>query len=126
VARSAAGFVFEPLRDQLGFRKIARRSRAGGALGPEMMQFFRAIGVNLQAALRRHRVLARRRHCSGWPGQLENVDRPSPGVEITLSRRGEWLIRTRGLFSGYYKSPEQTRSPRSGGWSTRRRGPLRP
>ncbi len=75
--------VFEPLRDQLGFRKIRAAITGGAALGPEMMQFFRAIGVNLK---------------------------------ITLSERGEVLIRTAGLFSGYYKSPEQTAAALKDGW----------
>jgi long-chain acyl-CoA synthetase len=73
--------VFDPLRDQLGFRRIRAAITGGAALGPEMMQFFRA-----------------------------------PGVDIKLSDRGEVLIRTEGLFTGYYKSPEQTASALQDGW----------
>ncbi len=108
--------VFEPLRDQLGFRKIRAAITGGAALGPEMMQFFRAIGVNLKQLYGATECCAPATLHRDGQVKLETVGPPIPGVEITLSERGEVLIRTAGLFSGYYKSPEQTAAALKDGW----------
>ena len=41
-------FVFGPLRDHLGFRRIRSAYTGGAALGPEVFLFFRALGINLK------------------------------------------------------------------------------
>ncbi|MGQ9655584.1 MAG: AMP-binding protein, partial [Thermodesulfobacteriota bacterium] len=40
--------VYGPLRDNLGMGKIRYAYTAGAALGPEVFQFYRSIGVNLK------------------------------------------------------------------------------
>ena len=40
--------VYGPLRDQLGLRRLRSATTGGAAIGPEVIQFFRAIGVNLK------------------------------------------------------------------------------
>ncbi len=117
-ALSALGrwLVFEPLRDQLGFRRIRAAITGGAALGPEMMQFFRAIGVNLKQLYGATECCAPATLHRDGQVKLETVGPPIPGVEIALSERGEVLIRTPGLFSGYYKNPEQTASALKDGW----------
>src|SRR6266568_4719349 len=108
--------VFEPLRDQLGFRRIRAAITGGAALGPEMMQFFRAIGVNLKQLYGATECCAPATLHRDGRVKLETVGAPLPGVDIKLSDRGEVLIRTEGLFTGYYKSPEQTALALRDGW----------
>src|SRR5882672_3582218 len=108
--------VFDPLRDQLGFRRIRAAITGGAALGPEMMQFFRAIGVNLKQLYGATECCAPATLHRDGRVKLETVGSPLPGVDIKLSDRGEVLIRTEGLFTGYYKSPEQTASALRDGW----------
>jgi long-chain acyl-CoA synthetase len=108
--------VFDPLRDQLGFRRIRAAITGGAALGPEMMQFFRAIGVNLKQLYGATECCAPATLHRDGQVKLETVGAPLPQVEVKLSERGEVLIRCGGLFSGYYKSPEQTASALEGGW----------
>src|SRR5262249_9232805 len=108
--------VFGPLRDQLGFRRIRSAITGGAALGPEMMQFFRALGVNLKQLYRAtERCAPATLHRDGQV-KLETVGAPLPGVEIALSPQGEVLIRCAGLFSGYYKNPGQTATTLQEGW----------
>src|SRR5215813_3188458 len=108
--------VFDPLRDQLGFRRIRAAITGGAALGPETLQFFRAIGVNLKQLYGATECCAPATLHRDGQVRLETVGPPIPGVEIALSERGEVLIRTPGLFSGYYKNPEQTASALKDGW----------
>jgi len=108
--------VFDPLRDQLGFRRIRAAITGGASLGPEMMQFFRAIGVNLKQLYGATECCAPATLHRDGRVKLETVGSPLPGVDIKLSDRGEVLIRTEGLFTGYYKSPEQTASALQDGW----------
>ena len=108
--------VFEPLRDQLGFRRIRSAITGGAALGPEMMQFFRALGVNLKQLYGATECCAPATLHRDGQVKLETVGAPLPGVEVKLSSEGEVLIRCRGLFSGYYKSPEQTAAALKDGW----------
>jgi len=108
--------VFEPLRDQLGFRHIRSAITGGAALGPEMMQFFRALGVNLKQLYGATECCAPATLHRDGQVKLETVGAPLPGVDVKLSPEGEVLIRCGGLFSGYYKSPEQTAAALEDGW----------
>jgi len=108
--------VFEPLRDQLGFRRIRSAITGGAALGPEMMQFFRALGVNLKQLYGATECCAPATLHRDGEVKLETVGAPLPGVDVKLSPEGEVLIRCGGLFSGYYKSPEQTGAALKDGW----------
>ena len=108
--------VFDPLRDQLGFRRIRAAITGGAALGPDMIQFFRAIGVNLKQLYGATECCAPATLHRDGQVKLETVGSPLPGVDIKLSDRGEVLIRTDGLFTGYYKNPEQTASALKDGW----------
>jgi long-chain acyl-CoA synthetase len=108
--------VFEPLRDQLGFRRIRSAITGGAALGPEMMQFFRALSVNLKQLYGATECCAPATLHRDGHVKLETVGAPLPGVDVKLSPQGEVLIRCGGLFSGYYKSPEQTASALKDGW----------
>ena len=108
--------VFEPLRDQLGFRRIRSAITGGAALGPEMMQFFRALGVNLKQLYGATECCAPATLHRDGQVKLETVGAPLPGVDVKLSPEGEVLIRCGGLFSGYYKSPEQTAAALKDGW----------
>jgi long-chain acyl-CoA synthetase len=108
--------AFGPLRDQLGLRRVRAAITGGAALGPEMMQFFRGIGVNLKQLYGATECCAPATlHRNGQVKQ-ETVGPPLPGVEIRLSEQGEVLIRCPGLFDGYYKSPEQTAAALQDGW----------
>jgi long-chain acyl-CoA synthetase len=108
--------VYAPLRDQLGLRKLRAATTGGAAIGPEVIQFFRAIGVNLKqlygmtecsapATVQRHGAV-----------KVDSAGLPIQGVEVKISDAGEVLLRGPGLFVGYYKEPEATARTLEGGW----------
>ncbi len=109
-------FVYGPLRDNLGMRKIRYAYTAGAALGPEVFQFYRSIGVNLKQVYGLTETSAM---CTYQPDnevKLETVGRPCPETEIRVNEKGEVLIKSPGVFQGYYKNPEATSEALKDGW----------
>ena len=101
-------FVYGPLRDNLGMRKIRYAYTAGAALGPEVFQFYRSIGINLKQVYGLTETSAM---CTYQPDdevKLETVGIPLPAIEIKIGEGGEVLIKSPGVFQGYYKNPEAT------------------
>jgi long-chain acyl-CoA synthetase len=100
--------VYGPVRDQLGLRR-ARWAYTGGApLGPDAYRFFRAFGVNLKqvyGATELSGLAALQPDGEADPG---TVGRVCAGIELRIGENGEVLIRSPGLFQGYYKQPDAT------------------
>ncbi|RPJ28062.1 MAG: long-chain fatty acid--CoA ligase, partial [Planctomycetaceae bacterium] len=108
--------VFAPLRDQLGLRRIRAATTGGAALGPEVMQFFRGIGVNLKQLYGMTECSAPATVQRDGAVKLDTAGPCIPGVEIKTSASGEVLLRSPGLFVGYYKDPEATEKALKDGW----------
>jgi long-chain acyl-CoA synthetase len=108
--------VHGPLRDNLGMRKIRYAYTAGAALGPEVFQFYRSIGVNLKQVYGLTETSAMCTYQPDHEVKLETVGRPCPETEIRVDEKGEVLIKSPGVFQGYYKNPEATSEALKDGW----------
>jgi len=100
--------VYGPLRDQLGLRRARLVYTGGAPLGPDTFRFFRAIGVNLKQVYGATELSG---ICSAQPdGEVDpdTVGRTFGGGELQIDDSGEVLIRSAGVFKGYYKQPEAT------------------
>jgi long-chain acyl-CoA synthetase len=101
--------VYRPVRDQLGLRR-ARWAYTGGApLGPDAFRFFRAFGVNLKQVYGSTEVSALVSIQPDTEANPVTVGRPCPGIEVRIADRGEVLVRSAGVFKGYFRAPEATR-----------------
>jgi long-chain acyl-CoA synthetase len=101
--------VYGPLRDQLGLRRARLVYTGGAPLGPDIFRFFRAIGVNLKQVYGATELSG---ICSAQPdGEVDadTVGRVFAGVEIRIDDTGEVLVRSGGVFQGYYKELQTTR-----------------
>lgn len=108
--------VYAPLRDYLGMNKLRFAYTAGAALGPEVFQFYRSIGINLKQVYGLTETSAM---CTYQPDdevKLETVGKPLPGIELKITESGEVLIKSPGVFQGYYKNPEATAEALKDGW----------
>jgi len=107
--------VFRDLKDKVGLSKIRMAYTAAAPISPDVIRFFRAIGVNIKQLYG---------SSEGGLATLHRDDdvRPEtsgpvmPGVEIRLSDDGEIIVKGENLFSGYYKSPEATAEKLKNGW----------
>jgi long-chain acyl-CoA synthetase len=108
--------VFATLRDRLGLRRMRAATTGGAAMGPDVLQFFQGIGVNLKQLYGMTECSAPATVQRTGAVTLDSVGPPIPGVEIRISEGGEVLLRGPGLFSGYYKDPDATARALKDGW----------
>jgi long-chain acyl-CoA synthetase len=108
--------VYGPLRDNLGMSQVRLAYTAGEAIGPELFEFYRAIGVNMKQlyGMTESSALI----CIQRDGEvrLDTVGTPLTGVEVRIDESGEVLYRSPGVFVGYYKNEDATRQTIEDGW----------
>ena len=108
--------MFGPLRDQLGLRRVRVAITGGAPLAPEMLQFFRGIGVNLKQLYGMTECSTPATVQPDGQVKLDSVGPPIPGVRLRIDENGEVLIHSPGLFSGYHKDPQTTAEALHDGW----------
>jgi long-chain acyl-CoA synthetase len=108
--------VYEPLKDNLGMRRIRLAYTAGEAIGPEIFLFFRALGINVKQLYGMTESSVFIAIQKDGEARLDSVGTPIPGVEIRISGEGEVLFKSPGTFQGYYKNDEATRAMMGDGW----------
>jgi long-chain acyl-CoA synthetase len=90
---------------------------AGEAIGPEIFEFYRSLGINLKQLYGQTEASV---FITQQPdGQVRNdtVGVPSPGVEVKIGDNGEVYYRSPGTFVEYFKNPESTASTKDAeGW----------
>ena len=102
-------FVYGPVRDQLGLRR-ARWAYTGGApLGPDTFRFFRSFGVNLKQVYGSTELTGLASLQSDAEANPTTAGRPCPGIEVKIGDKGEVLVRSAGVFKGYFKNDAATR-----------------
>jgi long-chain acyl-CoA synthetase len=101
--------VYGPVRDQLGLRR-ARWAYTGGApLGPDTFRFFRAFGVNLKQVYGSTESTGLVSLQPDAEANPTTAGRPCPGIDVKIGERGEVLVKSAGVFKGYFKNDEATR-----------------
>ncbi|HDZ90216.1 MAG: AMP-binding protein [Deltaproteobacteria bacterium] len=107
---------YAPLVDNLGMRKIKVAYTAGEAIGPEIFEFYRSLGVNLKQLYGMTESCAYVSMQKDGEIDSDSVGPPAPGVKIKISETGEVLYKSPGNFLGYYKNPEATAETLEDGW----------
>ena len=101
--------ILGPLRNVLGFSRIRVAYTAGEAIGPDLFQFYRSLGVNLKQLYGSTETSVF--VCIQPNGQVkpDSVGTPATGVEVRISDQGEVQVRSPGVFPGYFKADTATR-----------------
>ena len=105
--RLADFIVFRPLRDRIGFTKNKVGYTAGAAISPDMMRLFHAIGINIKNLYGTTEASLISLHKDD-DIRYETIGIPFKGCEVKISEEGEILVKSDGVFAGYYKNPEET------------------
>jgi long-chain acyl-CoA synthetase len=108
---NAAGnaLVRAPLRDLLGLRRIRAAYTGGAPLGPDVFDYFRALGINLKQLYGLTESAAACVYQPNGEARPDTVGRPVPGVEVRVDPSGEILLRGPMNFKGYFKNEDATR-----------------
>jgi long-chain acyl-CoA synthetase len=110
-------FVYAPVRDQLGLRRTRWAYTGGAPLGADAYRFFRSFGINLKQIYGATEVAGLASLQPDGEADPNTVGRICPGMEVRIAESGEVLIRSPGLFAGYYKQPDATKETRTDdGW----------
>lgn len=99
--------VLGPLCDKIGMTRMRHAFTSGAALSPSVLRFFRAVGVELKSIYGSTEMQGATQHLTGQV-KLASVGQPIPGVHVKIAADGEICIRSRAVFSGYYKMPDKT------------------
>ncbi|HMM10074.1 MAG TPA: AMP-binding protein [Paracoccus solventivorans] len=109
--------VFGPLKNTLGYSRIRVGYTAGEAIGPEIFDFYRSLGINLKQLYGQTEATVFITQQPDGEVRADTVGVPSPGVEVRIAENGEVFYRSPGTFVEYYQNPESTASTKDAeGW----------
>ncbi len=109
--------VYGPLKNTLGFSRIRVAYTAGEAIGPDIFDFYRALGVNIKQLYGQTESTVFVTIQPDGEIKSDTVGTPAPGVELRINDDGEVLYRGPGVFHEYYKDAEATaRTKTPEGW----------
>ncbi|MGD0279376.1 MAG: AMP-binding protein [Smithella sp.] len=108
--------VYRPLLDRLGCSRFQSAFTGGHPISPDVILFFRAIGLNLK-------------QCYGLTEsggifqiqpdnevKLETVGKPLSMTEVRIADDQEVLVKSEANFSGYYNDYQSTQGAFENGW----------
>ena len=109
--------VYGPLKNTMGFSNIRVGYTAGEAIGPEIFDFYRGLGINLKQLYGQTEATVFITQQPDNQVRSDTVGVPSPGVELRVAENGEVYYRSPGVFVEYYKNPESTADTKDAdGW----------
>ncbi|MBT8456727.1 MAG: AMP-binding protein [Alphaproteobacteria bacterium] len=109
--------VYGPVRNRAGMTKVRVGYTAGEAIGPEIFEFYRSLGINLKQLYGQTEASVFITQQPDGEVRADTVGVPSPGVEVKIAESGEVFYRSPGTFVEYYKNPESTASTKDPeGW----------
>ncbi len=109
--------VYGPLKNRLGMSRVRVGYTAGEAIGPELFDFYRSLGINLKQLYGQTEATVFITQQPDGEVRSDTVGVPSPGVELKIAESGEVFYRSPGTFVEYYGNPESTASTKDPeGW----------
>jgi long-chain acyl-CoA synthetase len=101
--------VLRSLLNFLGLRRCRIAVSAAAPIAPEVLRFFRMLGVPIREAYGMTEASGATTMQPGDNSPVGTVGVPYPGVELRLADDGEILVRGEIVFRGYLKNEEATR-----------------
>ena len=100
--------IYAPLKNALGLSRVRVGYTAGEAIGPEIFDFFRSLGINLKQLYGQTEASVFVTVQPDGEVRSDTVGVPAPDVEIKIGDNGEVYYRSPGAFVEYYKNPKST------------------
>ncbi|KQC08828.1 MAG: hypothetical protein APR62_00090 [Smithella sp. SDB] len=108
--------VYKPLLDRLGCARFRGAFTGGHPISPDVIHFFRAIGLNLK------QCYGLTESCGIFQIQpddevkLETVGKPMALTEVKIAEDQEVLVKSEANFSGYHNDYLSTQNAYENGW----------
>ncbi|MGE0554518.1 MAG: long-chain fatty acid--CoA ligase [Gemmatimonadales bacterium] len=102
--------LFRPLRERLGLARVRVAGSGAAPIAPQVLEFFWAIGVPVREGYGQTEGTALATWTPSDGVRIGKVGKAVPGVELRIADDGEILVRSEGVFPGYFKNPEATRA----------------
>ena len=110
-------FIYGPLKNTLGLSRVRIGYTAGEAIGPELFDFYRSLGINLKQLYGQTEATVFITQQPDGEVRSDTVGVPSPGVEVKIDDSGEVFYRSPGTFVEYYNNPTSTAGTKDAeGW----------
>ena len=101
--------VLRALLNYVGLRRCRIAVSSGAPIAPEILKFFRTLGVPVREAYGLTEASGATTMQPGDESPVGTVGVPCPGTELKLADDGEILVRGDIVFRGYFKNDEATR-----------------
>ena len=100
--------IYQPLKNSLGLSRVRVGYTAGEAIGPEIFEFYRSLGINLKQLYGQTEAGVFVTLQPDGEVRADTVGIACPGVELKIGDTGEVFYRSDSSFESYYKNPEGT------------------
>lgn len=109
--------VYGPLKNTLGLSRVRVAYTAGEAVGPDIFNFYRSLGINMKQLYGQTESSVFVTIHPNRDVRLDTVGKVAPEVELRIADNGEVLFRGPGVFREYYKNPQATAETKTAdGW----------
>jgi long-subunit acyl-CoA synthetase (AMP-forming) len=101
--------VKKKIIEGLGLDKGRVLGCGSAPISPALLEWYHSVGINITEAWGMTESFAYSTlNYPFRPEKIGTVGNAGPGVELKIADDEEILVRSKGVFSGYYKSPEQS------------------
>ncbi len=114
--RLAYIFVFYKLKERLGFHKVRVGYSAAAPISHDILKYFRSIGIPICEGYGMTETTGTTHASTAEDFKLGMTGPPLPDIEAKLGEDGELLVKTKGMFKGYFKDEATTNAIIRDGW----------
>ncbi|MBW1954181.1 MAG: AMP-binding protein [Deltaproteobacteria bacterium] len=108
--------VFRKLKERMGFDRIRIAYSGAAPIAPDILLFFQSIGVNLIEGYGQTEGTGVTTLSRIGRVKFGTVGQPLTGARVKIAEDGEILVKSPGVFKGYFKNPEATAETLKDGW----------
>jgi long-chain acyl-CoA synthetase len=108
--------VFRKLKERLGFERIRVAYSGAAPISQDVLRFFQSIGMNLIEGYGQTEGTGVTTLSPEGKVKFGTVGQALNGIEIKIADDGEILVKSPGVFKGYYKGEEATAETLKDGW----------
>lgn len=108
--------VFRKLKERLGLEKMRVAISGAAPISKDVLHFFQSIGINLIEGYGQTEGTGVSTLSRENKAKFGTVGQALEGVQIQIAPDGEILVKSPGVFKGYYKSESTTKETIINGW----------